>query len=62
MAQTFRVDVGTISKHQQNIFKTNELDENSVFRKIRITAPDVNKNHISDFDRFLEEDDKFIVK
>jgi len=43
MAQTFKVDVRTISEHLQNIFKTKELDENSVFRKFRITASDGKK-------------------
>jgi len=43
MAKTFGVNVRTISEHLQNIFKTKELDENSVFRKIRITASDGKK-------------------
>jgi len=43
MANTFGVNVRTISEHLQNIFKTKELDENSVFRKIRITASDGKK-------------------
>jgi hypothetical protein len=43
MAETFGVNVRTISEHLQNIFKTKELDENSVFRKIRMTASDGKK-------------------
>ena len=38
MGELFGVDVRTISEHLQNIFKTNELEENSVIRKFRITA------------------------
>jgi hypothetical protein len=36
MAQTFGVNVRTISEHLQNIFKAKELDESSVFWKIQI--------------------------
>jgi hypothetical protein len=44
MAQLFDVDVRTISEHLKNIFSGNELNENSVIRKFRITASD-NKNY-----------------
>lgn len=40
MAELFDVDVRTISEHLQNIFKTSELQEKSVIRKIRTTAAD----------------------
>lgn len=40
MSELFGVDVRTISEHLQNIFKTAELIENSVVRKIRTTAAD----------------------
>lgn len=40
MAELFGVNVKTINEHLQNIFKTNELVENSVIRKIRIAATD----------------------
>ncbi len=40
MAELFDADIRTISEHLQNIFKSEELDENSVIRKIRITAAD----------------------
>lgn len=40
MAELFDVDVRTISEHIQNIYKSNELSENQVFRKFRITARD----------------------
>lgn len=44
MALLFGVDVRTINEHLKNIFKTHELDENSVIRKFRITAAD-NKDY-----------------
>ena len=34
----FDVDMRTVSEHFQNIFSSNELDENSVVRKLRNTA------------------------
>ena len=40
MAILFDVDVKTINEHLQNIFKSNELVENSVIRKFQITASD----------------------
>lgn len=40
MSELFGVDVRTVNEHLQNIFKSGELDENSVIRKIRITAAD----------------------
>jgi hypothetical protein len=40
MADLFGVDIRTVSEHLQNIFKTNELQEDSVIRKFRITAAD----------------------
>lgn len=40
MATLFDVDVKTINEHLQNIFKSNELEENSVIRKFQITASD----------------------
>ncbi|MFH1225830.1 MAG: virulence RhuM family protein, partial [bacterium] len=40
MAELFGVDIRTISEHFQNIFKSAELSENSVIRKIRTTATD----------------------
>ena len=48
MSDLFAVGVRTISEHLQNIFKTNELAEDSVIRKIRITAAD-GKNYITNF-------------
>src|SRR3989338_3971911 len=48
MAELFDVDVRTINEHLQNIFKTQELEENSVIRKIRITAPD-GKQYLTNF-------------
>ncbi len=48
MAELFSVDVRTISEHLKNIFETQELDENAVIRKIRITASD-SKNYNTQF-------------
>ena len=46
MAELFGVDVRTINEHLKKIFNTKELDENSVIRKIRITADD-GKNYLT---------------
>ncbi len=40
MAELFNVKVNTINYHLKEIFSNNELNENSVIRKIRITATD----------------------
>ncbi len=40
MADLFEVDLRTISDHLQTIFQTGELSQESVIRKIRITASD----------------------
>lgn len=40
IAELFDVEVNTINYHLKEIFKSGELDENSVIRKIRITAKD----------------------
>jgi hypothetical protein len=48
MAELFGVDVRTINEHLKNIFKTNELQENSVIRNFRITAND-GKNYLTNF-------------
>lgn len=48
MAALFGVDVRTVNEHLQNIFKTQELDENSVIRKIRTTATD-GKSYLTNF-------------
>lgn len=40
MAELFGVDVRTISEHLGNIFRTGELDEETVVRNFRITAAD----------------------
>ena len=40
IAEVFGVNVRTINEHLKNIFKTKELDENSVIRNFRITASD----------------------
>jgi hypothetical protein len=44
IAKLFDINVATINEHLKNIFKTNELDENSVIRKFLITASD-SKNY-----------------
>ena len=43
MSKLFNVEVNTINYHLKEIFKTNELNEESVIRKIRITASDGKK-------------------
>lgn len=48
MAELFGVDVRTVNEHLQNIFKTHELEENAVIRKIRITATD-RKQYLTNF-------------
>lgn len=48
MAELFAVDVRTISEHLQNIFKSGELVEEAVIRKIRITAAD-GKKYLTNF-------------
>ncbi len=48
LAVLFEVDVRTINEHLKNIFKTHELNENSVIRKFRITAAD-GKNYNTQF-------------
>ncbi|MFC5369666.1 virulence RhuM family protein [Arcanobacterium bovis] len=40
MAELFGVDVRTVNEHLLNIFRSGELEENSVIRKFRITATD----------------------
>ena len=40
MALIFDVEVQTVNYHLKQVFKSNELDENSVVRKFRITASD----------------------
>jgi len=41
MAEPFGVDVRTISEHLKNVFQSNELRDDSVIRKFRIAAADV---------------------
>ena len=48
MAELFGVNVRIINEHLQNIFRSNELQENSVIRKFRITAAD-GKNYTTKF-------------
>ncbi len=48
MAQLFDVDVRTVNEHLKNIFKSCELQEDSVIRKSRITAAD-GKNYNTNF-------------
>ena len=46
MSELFGVEVHTINYHLKEIFKSNELQEDSVIRKIRITAED-GKNYLT---------------
>ena len=48
MAELFGVEVNTINYHLKEVFKNGELQENSVIRKIRITAAD-GKNYQTNF-------------
>ena len=48
MSQLFGVEINTINYHLKEIFKTKELQEESVIRKIRITAND-GKNYNTNF-------------
>lgn len=48
MAELFEVTVPTINEHLKNIFKTNELVEDSVIRKFRMTADD-GKSYLTSF-------------
>ncbi|MDA3879560.1 MAG: RhuM family protein [Prolixibacteraceae bacterium] len=48
IATLFDVNVRTINEHLQNIFKSNELDKDSVIRKFRTTASD-GKNYNTQF-------------
>ena len=48
LAELFSVEVNTINYHLKEIFKTKELEENSVIRKIRITAND-GKKYMTNF-------------
>lgn len=43
MAELFSVKVNTINYHLKEIFSSGELEENSVIRKIRMTANDINR-------------------
>lgn len=48
MAELFNVEIPTINYHLKEVFKSGELDENSVIRKILITAAD-GKNYNTQF-------------
>lgn len=48
MAELFGVEVNTINYHLKEIFKSAELQEDAVIRKIRITAED-GKNYLTNF-------------
>jgi hypothetical protein len=49
IAMLFDVDVKTINEHLKNIFKSNELVENSVIRKFQITASDNKKYQVNHY-------------
>ena len=48
MAELFGVETNTINYHLKEIFRSEELNEDSVVRKIRITAAD-GKNYATNF-------------
>jgi hypothetical protein len=53
MADLFGVEVNTVNYHLKEIFKTKELTEDSVIRKIRTTVDD-GKSYLSDFDKEIK--------
>ena len=59
MAELFGVEVNTINYHLKEIFNSGELTEDSVVRKIRITAAD-SKNYATNF-YHLDANMKYIV-
>ena len=62
MAELFGVEVNTVNYHLKEIFKSFELQEDSVIRKIRITATD-GKNYATNFynlDTIISDFDKRI--
>lgn len=57
MAKLFNVAENNITYHLQNIFKTGELEQNSVTQKIRVTASDgkkYNKSNDISFNRNVD--------
>jgi hypothetical protein len=48
MGELFGVETNTINYHLKEIFKSKELEEDSVIRKIRITASD-GKKYLTNF-------------
>ena len=48
MAELFGVEVNTINYHLKEVFRSGEIQENSVIRKFRITADD-NKTYLTNF-------------
>lgn len=48
MGELFGVETNTINYHLKEVFKTNELEKDSVIRKIRITAAD-GKKYLTNF-------------
>lgn len=68
MATLYGVDIRTINNHIQKIFSDNELEEISTIRKFRIVQTEGNRQvsretkhynlYVSDFDRFLELEQK----
>lgn len=48
MGELFGVETNTINYHLKEVFKTNELEKDSVIRKIRITAAD-GKRYLTNF-------------
>lgn len=48
MAELFGIDVRTVSEHLKNILQSNELQEDAVIRKFRITAAD-GKKYLTQF-------------
>ena len=52
MSKLFNVEVNTINYHLKEVFKSGELTEESVIRKIRITAND-GKNYNTEYGQLI---------
>ena len=53
MAELFNVAENNITYHLQNIFKSGELNKNSVTQKIRVTASDGKKYNMTYYNLFF---------
>jgi hypothetical protein len=65
MKEMFDVDVRTINEHLKNIYKSDELNENSTIRKYRIVQKEGNRNNTDfkpvEFDGFRKQEGLNII-